>query len=409
MIWYPYTPLKSPPPFEVSFAKGVYLYLSDGRQLLDGISSWWSVVHGYNHPRLNQALQDQMQAFSHVMLGGLTHQRAIQLADLLIGMAPAGFERVFFADSGSVGVEVALKLCLQYWHHKKQPQKKQFLCLKNAYHGDTFAAMAVCDPEEGMHQLFAPVLPTIVLPSPADVSLDEALDSLAGVLKKQASKIAGFIFEPLLQAAGGMKVYEALYLTRAKALCDQYDVLMIADEVATGFGRTGTVFACEQAQISPDVMVLGKALTAGYLGHSAVLVHGKICRIFDNDDPKKALMHGPTFMGNPLACAVAVEGIKLFKEGAYLQKIAQIEAIFSQFIPLFDTKKTKRVTVKGAMIALEFYHDLDVYAFQHKALQKGIWLRPFGRIVYVMPAYVMSLEEVRRLVEGVLQIVQCLD
>lgn len=402
-IWYPYAQMKHlKPPLEVVRAEGVWLELADGRRLIDAVASWWSVIHGYNHPELNRAIAGQLERFAHVMLGGLTHRPAMELAQKLVEITPAGLNHVFFADSGSVGVEVALKMAVQYWRNAGQSGKCKFLALKNAYHGDTTGAMAVCDPVDSMHAAFTGLLPQHhFLESPTASTLEQDVAALEAFLQAHHGELAGFIVEPLLQAAGGFHIYPPAYLAVARRLCDQYDVLLLFDEVATGFGRTGTRFAAEQAQMSPDIMILGKALTGGYCGHSATLASSKVFAGFYDETPDKALMHGPTFMGNALACAVAMKSIEIFQRENYLEKIAAIERILKERLLPIRGSAIKATRVLGATGVIEVHDSAAHDGLQEFAAEHGVWLRPFNRYVYTMPSYVISKDELLQVINVV--------
>ncbi|MDR1812153.1 MAG: adenosylmethionine--8-amino-7-oxononanoate transaminase, partial [Candidatus Fibromonas sp.] len=344
-LWFPYAQMQTmPPPLKVMAAKGVKLHLQDGHELIDAISSWWCVIHGYNHPEINAALKEQLEKFSHVMLGGLTHEPVENLAKKLAEIT--GLDYVFFADSGSVGVEVAMKMAVQFWKNQGVKGKHKFACLLKGYHGDTSGAMSIGDPEEGMHHLFKGYLPE-------QFFIEASLQEMEKLFVEHSGKIAAFACEPLLQGAGGFNFYPPEFLKGARALCDKHDVLLIADEVATGFGRTGTMFACEQANIKPDIMVLGKGLTAGYLGLSATLATNRIYNSFLGDTYEKAFMHGPTFMGNALACSVALASLKVFEEENYLQKIARIREILEEELLGFAAKGVKETRVFGACGVIE--------------------------------------------------------
>ncbi len=399
-IWYPYTQMKAlATPLEVVRAEGVTLHLADGRQLIDSIASWWSVIHGYSHPELNAAAKAQIDRMAHVMLGGLTHQAAQQLAKELVAITPAGLNHVFFADSGSVGVEVALKMALQYWKNVDRPHKEKFLALRQAYHGDTLGAMSVCDPIDSMHAQFSGLLPKhYFLDAPQDGQLDVAIANLERFIGEHQRELAGFIVEPLLQAAGGFNMYSARYLRAARALCDRCDVLLIFDEVATGFGRTGSLFAADQAGVTPDIMVLGKALTGGYFSHSATLATTRLFGGFYGDDHRRALMHGPTFMGNATACAVALKSIELFHRQNYLARIAQLESILQQRLQQIRSPYIKDIRVLGATGVVELIDPVHLSGLQDFAVARGVWLRPFGSYVYTMPAYVITDEQLHQVI-----------
>jgi adenosylmethionine-8-amino-7-oxononanoate aminotransferase len=406
-LWYPYAQMLGLEiQNEVVRAEGVELHLRDGRILIDAIASWWCVIHGYNHPELNAALRAQTDDFAHVMLGGLTHAPAQRLADRLVALAPPGLAHVFFADSGSVGMEVAMKMAIQYWKNLGVQGKHAFLSLRHAYHGDTTGVMSLGDPDDGMHRLFAGYLPQQhFVPPPEGMgngrgeirrSVDEALVALRNTLGKHAHNIAAFACEPLLQGAGGFNFYPPIYLTQARRLCDEHDVLLICDEVATGFGRTGTLFACEQAGITPDIMVLAKGLTAGVLGLSATLTTDRVFQAFLGEDHAKAFTHGPTFMGNALACAVALAGIHIFERDDYLTKIRRIEEILREELLELRAPTIRETRVLGACGVIEV-HDASAWrGIQAFAAERGVWLRPFDKVVYTMPAYVMDETSLRR-------------
>ncbi len=396
-LWYPYTDMATAPPaLKVAYARGCKLYLENGSVLIDAISSWWCVIHGYNHPELNRALYAQSEKVSHLMLGGLTHQPAEDLASRLVAITPEGLNHVFFSDSGSVAVEVALKIALQYWRNCGKPQKKQFISLKRAYHGDTFGAMSVSDSEEGMHHLYSPFFNAYSIHNPAQNNLQESLNQLETCLDSNGHSIAALILEPLLQAAGGLNIYSEHYLSEAQKICQKYNVLLIADEVATGFGRTGALFACNHAGVSPDILIVGKALTGGYLGLAATLTTSDIFESFYGNPP---LMHGPTFMGNPLACSVALKSIQLFEEGDYLNKIAAIENQLKVGLGTLYSEKIKETRVLGATGVIEVKDASALIGLQDFAIEKGVWLRPFNQVVYTMPAYTIKEEELHIIIE----------
>ena len=409
-VWYPYAQMKDlPEPLLVKRARGTRLYLEDGTELVDAIASWWCVIHGYNHPELNQALREQLSRMSHVMLGGLTHEPALKLAKDLVRITPSGLNHVFFSDSGSVGVEVALKMAAQYWRNQGDQEKSRFLALKNAYHGDTWMAMTVCDPEEGMHALFSGLMPTqrfVSCPEGGVCASEEQIDLAASVLRSVLEanhrEIAAFILEPVLQAAGGFHLHSPAYLAAARALCDEFGVLLIFDEVATGFGRTGKLFAAEYAGVSPDIMVLGKGLTAGYLGHAATLASDRVAEGFHGPDKTNAFMHGPTFMGNPLACAVARKSIELCEREDFLPRVKTIEELIRRELLPLASGTARDVRVLGAMGAVEVRDETDYQGLQAFARKRGVWLRPFDRYVYLMPPCVISDEDLLR-VTGVIR------
>jgi adenosylmethionine-8-amino-7-oxononanoate aminotransferase len=411
-IWHPYTNLKHPSPvFGVESAEGVYLNLSNGQRVIDGMSSWWSTIHGYNHPVLNEALQSQVKNMSHVMFGGLTHQSAIDLSQKLIEITAKELDCVFLADSGSVSVEVALKMALQYWYSKEKGYslgnsvKTKFLTIKNGYHGDTFGAMSVCDPENGMHSMFQGVMPEhIFVSSPTCVNdqdwQDSDIQEFLASIQSNHKTIAAVILEPIVQGAGGMRFYCPEYLRQIRTLCDQYDVLLILDEIATGFGRTGSLFAYEQAQISPDILCVGKALTGGYMTLAATLCSRKIADAI-SDFEGGNLMHGPTFMGNPLACAVANASLDLLLKSDWKNKIQQIEKqLINELTPCKKLSSVFDVRVKGAIGVIELNEPVDMHVVQPRLVELGVWIRPFGKLVYIMPPYVIEASELTQLTDA---------
>jgi adenosylmethionine-8-amino-7-oxononanoate aminotransferase len=406
-LWFPYAQMQGLEiQNQVVRAEGVRLHLRDGRTLIDAIASWWCVIHGYNHPALNAALRAQADDFAHVMLGGLTHAPAQRLADRLVALAPAGLSHVFFSDSGSVGMEVAMKMAVQYWKNLGVQGKHAFLSLRHGYHGDTTGVMSLGDPDDGMHRLFSGYLPQQhFVPPPEGMgdgrgeirrSVDEALSALATALRDHAHGIAALACEPLLQGAGGFNFYPPAYLTEARRLCDEHGVLLICDEVATGFGRTGTLFACEQAGITPDILVLGKGLSAGYLGLSATLATDRVFQAFLGESNDKAFMHGPTFMGNALACAVALESIQIFERDGYLDKIRRIEEILREELLALRADTIRETRVFGACGVIEVHDPSAWQGLQAFAGERGVWLRPFDKVVYTMPAYVIDEASLRQ-------------
>ena len=386
-IWHPYAKIPNTvPTYLVESADSVYLNLEGGRRVIDGMSSWWSMIHGYNNPALNQAIKDQIDCVSHVMFGGFTHQPAIDLCQLLIQITPPSLDKVFLADSGSVSVEISLKMALQYWHNKGRFDKTHFVTPRGGYHGDTFGAMSICDPENGMHHLFQGVLPKhYFVTKPSIGNTSEALSDLNKVLNESHNKIAAMVLEPIVQGAGGMNIYDPEYLRNARSLCDTFDVLLIVDEIATGFGRTGKLFACEHAHISPDVLCLGKALTGGYMSMAATLSTAEVAETVG------VLMHGPTFMGNPLSCSVANKSIEFLLSSEWENRILQIENILkSELLPLHKQKSVSDVRVIGAIGVIEFESPLDMKVVQEKLIENGVWLRPYGKLLYTMPPYVIN-------------------
>ena len=406
-VWHPYTSMSKPlPSYLVESANGVHINLASGEKVIDGMSSWWSVLHGYNHPELNQALINQTEKFSHVMFGGLTHEPAITLSKSLIEITPPGLNKVFLSDSGSVAVEVALKMSLQYWHSKNKPEKHKILTVKNGYHGDTFAAMSVCDPVNGMHQLFEPVLmKNLFAPAPS-IAFDEQWDvkdiePLAEMFAKHHHEIAAFIIEPIVQGAGGMRIYHPNYLKACRALCDQYNVLFIADEIATGLGRTGKLFACEWADISPDIICLGKTLTGGYMTLAATLCTDEIANTISNGEAG-CFMHGPTFMGNPLACAVANASLTILKRNEWQQQIADIESTFQQqLLPLKTHNRVADIRILGGIGVVEATENVDMAEIQKRFVELGVWIRPFGKLIYIMPPFISNEADLTTLIKAI--------
>lgn len=405
-VWHPYASMLQPAPvYPVRRAEGVYLEFEDGRRVIDGMSSWWCAIHGYNVPALNAAVERQLQKMSHVMFGGLTHEPAARLAEKLLGIAPANMEHVFFADSGSVSVEVAMKMALQYWQAQGHRNKTRLLTIRNGYHGDTFGAMAVCDPVSGMHHLFSGMLAEQLFadaPTAGDDSQwhEEQIASFQSLIERHHEEIAAVILEPVVQGAGGMRFYAPEFLRRVRRLCSEFDVLLIADEIATGFGRTGTMFACEQAHVEPDIICVGKALTGGYMTLAAVLCSAEICRGI-HADGSGVLMHGPTFMANPLACAVALASIDLLLASPWQQRVSGIgRQLQQELAPCREMPSVADVRVMGAIGVIEMERQMDMEAVQRQLIEQGVWLRPFGRLLYTMPPYVISSGQLGRLTDA---------
>ncbi|MEU9182494.1 adenosylmethionine--8-amino-7-oxononanoate transaminase [Streptomyces sp. NPDC048550] len=410
-VWHPYGPMPGrQEPLVVSCASGVRLRLAEPSQgqdeLVDGMSSWWSAIHGYNHPVLNEAVTDQLGRMSHVMFGGLTHEPAVRLAARLVEITPPGLEHVFLADSGSVSVEVAVKMCLQYWRSTGRPGKTRLMTWRGGYHGDTWTPMAVCDPEGGMHELWSGILPRQVFadvpPSGFDAPVDPAyVDHLRSLLSAHADELAAVIVEPVVQGAGGMRFHNPGYLRVLRELCDEYDVLLILDEIATGFGRTGALFAADHAGMTPDVMCLGKSLTGGYLTLAATLCTERVADGISRG-AVPVLAHGPTFMGNPLATAVALASIDLLLGQDWQREVKRIEAGLEEGLaPARDLPGVRDVRVLGAIGVVQLTHEVDVAAATRAAVREGVWVRPFRDLIYVMPPFVTGDGDVARICRAV--------
>ncbi len=411
-LWHPYASMQSPAPvFPVVGAQGVRLQMADGRELIDGTSSWWSALHGYNHPVLNRAAHAQIDAMSNVMFGGITHPPAARLGELLTGLTPAPLTQIFYCDSGSVAVEIAIKMALQYWQALGQHKKNKLLTVRGGYHGDTFMAMSVCDPVEGMHRLFSGVLqqqlfadkPQTRFGEPFD---DSDLDSLKKILIDQHENIAALIIEPIFQGASSMHFYSADYLQHARRLCDDYGVLLICDEIATGFGRTGKLFACEYANISPDILCLGKAITGGYLSFAATLCTRQVSDAICGAAPG-ALMHGPTFMANPLACAIACASIELLMSQPWQRTVRHLETQLRVGLePAHALPNVADVRVLGAIGVIEMHNAVNVPIAQELFVEHGLWVRPFGKFIYTMPPFIIDDDDLATVTKGMVEVAE---
>jgi adenosylmethionine-8-amino-7-oxononanoate aminotransferase len=407
-VWLPYAQMKTAaPPLPVVRTHGSRIVLADGRELIDGVASWWTACHGYNHPHIRQAVERQLSDMPHVMFGGLAHEAALTLARRLTAMLPGDLTRVFFSDSGSVAVEVAMKMAVQYWINRGLGGRSQFVAFKGGYHGDTTGAMAVSDAEGGMHALFAGLLPQNHIVDLADN--EQRLAALDDLLARRADDIGGIIVEPLVQGAGGMKFHDADVLHRLRALADKYDVLLIFDEIFTGFGRTGTMFACEAAGITPDIITLSKALTGGTLGLAATVASRKVFDAFWSDDPAKALMHGPSYMANALACAAANASLDLFEREPRLQQVATLSAALLHGLePCRSLRGVKDVRVQGAIGVVEMERIADLNAVRARFIEAGVFVRPFGHVIYLTPAFTIPADELKVLTDAVVKVVHAL-